>query len=1644
MATTSPGAIIQMRVEGADASQRQITAVSQSMNRLSDTVQSAQAKLAQMAATVGVGGGLTYIIAMSDQYTKFTAQLRLATQSQAEYGNALAEVKRISSTAQSSLGDTGTLYARIANGTRELGISQKEVANITETVSLALKVSGATASESASAMLQLSQSFASGTLRGEEFNAVNEAAPRLMKALADGMGVPVGALKEMASNGEITSKVMAETLPGALESLRGEATKIQTISGALQVLKDRAMEFTAVRAQENGMVAGLTSAIGLLADNLVLVTGALSTLTAVKLVTWLDGSITRTMASAAANRTLAATNLTTAESEVAAAATASLLATARVNELRAAVLAAEGNIQLQLTTNGLIPAQARQLAMTEALDAALLKLAVAQRAASTVASTTSSVIAALGGPLGAIVTVLGIAATAWMWYSSKSEEANRNASATTEASSQEIVESLEKQNVKLRERLVLQQRYDIGNAASSGGPEIERLASYAAELDRLTQKQREFAKAGAQLDVGDQLQMINVQGLYDNLKKVVDANKSLRAEVDKSGAASKDLAAVRSRLAGVNQQYLDDLTKLQTAYEKGAIGQAEYTKLVSQLATETWKASTAGKDAEKQSKESEKQARASESATKKQVDSYRTLIDSIKEKTAQNLLDLRSGENATESQKAQIKLDQELSSGKRKLASSVVAAMDAEARRAIAAQATSEQLLRSQAAEREVTKYIAAGTIAREESNAALRAEAAAYGKSADARDVLMVAVNAEAEMLREIQKLKDAHTPAEEAELKRLAEERDLRTQIAQANMGQSKAYAYATQLADENKKFAAESLLDEKDRAAALLAIDAKMWEERIQLAGAGTEAQKALQTQYDIWYSNQSLKPQIDEQKKVWTSIESTAHDTFVSIFDSGKSSFDRLRDTLKNGLLDLLYQMTVKKWIFNIGASVGLSGGSVGLPQVAGALNGNATTAGSNSLITAAQTASSMYKSITGGFEALSDTVAGYVQTGMNALGYTPTAASGLSTAGGQALTPLASGAGAAAGIAGGIAGGIYGGRLVSGGYGSNGAVNTGTAVGAVVGSIVPVIGTALGAVVGGLLGGAYNRLFGYKAAEVESQGIRGTYSGQAVDAESYENILRKGGLFRSNKRDVVETPFTSDLQKQFVEGFGTLKSVAAGFAGSLNVSAGALDNYSKAFDIKLSKDAAANEKAITDFFTGVGDEIALRLVPGLAQFNKSGETMSTTLQRLAGDFDVTNQVAVLLGKNGTSMFGSLGIESAAARERLIELTGGVSNLSTLATSFNQNYLTEAERLKPVAEAVASAMGSLGLASITTREQFKTTLLALDPLNAAQAQQIASMLALQESFAQVHPAIEATTAALRSEADILNEKSDLQKRLDAATMTTAQINAKARQAIAPANLALYDQVMAQEQLKSATEAATTSLKSTIDGLTSARTSTLAYRDSLMTGSLSTLTPMQKYLETQKQYALALAKAKASPEDSAANSAAQTAATAFLTASQTIYASSSAFVSDRSTVLRDMSSLADIADAQISEAQRQLDMSTQQVAGIATLNTTALGIQQAIIDLAANGTAVQAPALDLGRYSITSNESQAVLVAEIKRLNTRVDDLVKVTEGRRDDAKRQAADTQDAIDDIAPAVGEQVAELAKAGSWEQQNPSRRKVGG
>jgi len=634
------------------------------------------------------------------------------------------------------------------------------------------------------------------------------------------------------------------------------------------------------------------------------------------------------------------------------------------------------------------------------------------------------------------------------------------------------------------------------------------------------------------------------------------------------------------------------------------------------------------------------------------------------------------------------------------------------------------------------------------------------------------------------------------------------------------------------------------------------------------------------------------------------------------------------------------------------------GSLAAPFMGGDGSGAASAApgsvgSTSSLIGAAQLASSVYKAITGGFTSIgstiSTTVADTVQAGL----YQSGLSSNLLTNG-----AFATSAGSAASGASGALAGHYIGNAIAGEY----SVSHGEAVTNIASIIGAVVGGPIGGAIGGAIGGLFNRAFGMGPQQVTGQGISGTLSATNLTGSNYTNWHEDGGWFRSDKNGTNNTPFSAQTSAQFTQGLAAIEQASAGFAKSLGVSADWVTSYSKTFNIALTGDATKDTQAVTDFFNGVGDELANKLVPNLASFSKTGETASATLQRLAGDFQATNQIAQLMGKTGADLFGSLGVSSTAAREQLIMFAGGVSTLGQQVQSYSNNFITDAERLVPVQKALDAAMASLGLSGVQTREQFKAVVDSLDLTTQAGAQEFASLMALSDAFAQVHAV---TTAVTRSEADIANERQGLQDQLDTLTMTQVQLLDKQRNALDAANRPLFDMVQAAQKLAN-----------TSTDMAKFRDAAQSLHDGLLTGNLSTLTPEQQYAELRNQYEQT--KSAALGGDTAAQGNVANALTAFLTASQKINGGDSQYAQDFAMGQQDSAAMAQWAAGQVSSAQAQLNAMNS---ANAILTTIAQGINNL-------PTAIANVPINPANYG--GADSVNVLAAAVKSLQASNDNL------------------------------------------------------
>ncbi|MBN8761462.1 MAG: hypothetical protein BGO61_00205 [Thiobacillus sp. 65-69] len=234
------------------------------MNRMAETARRATAALAGIFSVREVSRN-------ADEYAGLQARLKLASRSAEEFAAANDAVRRIATAAQAPLAETATLYTRIASSLKDVGVDQEAMTATTEAVALALRISGASMAEAQSAMLQFSQAIAGGALRGQEFNAVSQSAPRLLQALAAALGKPTGALREMAEEGKLTREVVIAALMKELPAMQAEAKLIpETLSGAFVVLRNEILITIGLIDQTTGATSKIARKLIEVADRLQL------------------------------------------------------------------------------------------------------------------------------------------------------------------------------------------------------------------------------------------------------------------------------------------------------------------------------------------------------------------------------------------------------------------------------------------------------------------------------------------------------------------------------------------------------------------------------------------------------------------------------------------------------------------------------------------------------------------------------------------------------------------------------------------------------------------------------------------------------------------------------------------------------------------------------------------------------------------------------------------------------------------------------------------------------------------------------------------------------------------------------------------------------------------------------------------------------------------------------------------------------------------------------------------------------------------------------------------------------------------------------------------------------------------------------
>ncbi|TCW46621.1 tape measure domain-containing protein [Phytobacter diazotrophicus] len=343
-------------------------------------------------------------------------------------------VFNITQQTRSSLDATASLYARLERATRQYGSSADDLSRLTTIINQGFVVSGATAQEAENAIIQLSQGLASGALRGEEFNSVNEQGNRLIVALADSMGVSIGQMRNMAAQGKLTTDVVVKGLLSQGATIGNEFAKTTTtISQALQVAGNNITKFFGENSTVKAGVAVFNDSVISVSENissLSLVLTAAAAVMGSRYVGALTIATAEKVKAAAAARNQAAAEMASAQ------ATANKAAA----DLRAATVTKERALDeirlaemMKLTaisaTNSAAAEQrlsAARIAATAAVanyNRALVASNAAQTAASAGSSLASRALRLVGGAGGAAM----LAASAIFYFSQRAKEARDDA-----------------------------------------------------------------------------------------------------------------------------------------------------------------------------------------------------------------------------------------------------------------------------------------------------------------------------------------------------------------------------------------------------------------------------------------------------------------------------------------------------------------------------------------------------------------------------------------------------------------------------------------------------------------------------------------------------------------------------------------------------------------------------------------------------------------------------------------------------------------------------------------------------------------------------------------------------------------------------------------------------------------------------------------------------------------------------------------------------------------------------------------------------------------------------------------------------------------------------------------------------------------
>jgi len=205
---------------------QEISAGTQQANELTNTIKRA---VAAYVSIQSVGKSLN----ISDELVQTTSRLNMMNDGVQTTAELVNMVYAAAQDARGSFSQMADVVARFGNNAKDAFSSSEEVVAFADLIQKQMTISGASTQEAANAELQLSQALGSGVLRGDELNSIFEQAPNLIQNIADYLDVPIGKIREMAADGELSADVVKAAIFSAADDINSKFNEMPMTWGQI-------------------------------------------------------------------------------------------------------------------------------------------------------------------------------------------------------------------------------------------------------------------------------------------------------------------------------------------------------------------------------------------------------------------------------------------------------------------------------------------------------------------------------------------------------------------------------------------------------------------------------------------------------------------------------------------------------------------------------------------------------------------------------------------------------------------------------------------------------------------------------------------------------------------------------------------------------------------------------------------------------------------------------------------------------------------------------------------------------------------------------------------------------------------------------------------------------------------------------------------------------------------------------------------------------------------------------------------------------------------------------------------------------------------------------------------------------------------